>query len=152
VIILDAYALIAALVAEPAQVDVEPLLRDPAGAAIASVNFGECIDVLTRVRAIPSETVHERVGWLEAGGLFVVPVDRELATSAGEVRARRYHRRNRPLSMADCIALVLAQRESARLATADPHLAAAARDEGVVIIALPDSRGVRPAIAGTQEE
>jgi hypothetical protein len=54
--------------------------------------------------------------------------------------------------MADCIALALVKRESGRLATADPHLAAVALAEHVALIPLPDSRGVRPEVNVAQEE
>jgi PIN domain nuclease of toxin-antitoxin system len=152
VIVLDAYAVIAYLADEPAASDVEPLLLDRnSHPSITAVNYAECLDVLTRVHAKPGEEVRERLGWLEVGGLAIVPVDRELALLAGDLRARSYDRRERPVTMADCVALALAKREGAPVATADPHLALAATDEGVDVIPLPDSRGVRPRVIEQKE-
>ena len=47
------------------------------------------------------------------------------------------------MSLADCVALATAAAARA-IATADPPLAAAARAEGIDVIALPDSEGRAP--------
>lgn len=75
--------------------------------------------------------------------LKVIPVSGELAWSAAHLRARHYHRRDRPLSLADCIALATSI-EFGGLATADALLAQVARDEGVDVVGLPNSEGVVP--------
>ncbi len=61
-----------------------------------------------------------------------------------ELRAKHYHRERRPVSIADCICLATALRLKEDLATTDPALAAVAREEGVTVVALPDSSGQRP--------
>ena len=75
--------------------------------------------------------------------LKVISVSGELAWSAAHLRARHYHRRDRPLSLADCIALATSI-EFGGLATADALLAQVARDEGVDVVGLPNSEGVVP--------
>jgi PIN domain nuclease of toxin-antitoxin system len=139
--VLDAYALIAALVGERARAQVEPLLR---GGVVCAPNLAEVLDVCVRVHRNDEAEVRERIHWLTNGGLEVAAADAGLALSAGSVRARHYRRRTCEVSLGDCFALALAHRRSAPLATADPDLAAAARSERVEILALPDSRGRRP--------
>ena len=125
--------------------DVEQLLRDPDDStSITAVNLAEVIDVLVRGHGNPLEDVRERLDWLMASGLEVRAVDRSIGILAGELRSRFYHRQHRPLSLADCIALAEAVAASDALATSDPPLAAAARELGVRVHALPDARGVLP--------
>jgi predicted nucleic acid-binding protein len=81
---------------------------------------------------------------LEAGGLLVVEVDSDIGLAAGQLHARHYDRRTRPLSLADCVALATAAELEDALATSDPPLAEAARTEQVLVIGLPDSQGRRP--------
>jgi predicted nucleic acid-binding protein len=121
------------------------LLRDADDpATITAANLAEVIDVLVRGHGNPLADVRERLDWLLASGLEVRAVDRSLGLLAGELRARFYHRQRRPLSLADCIALAAAFAASDALATSDPPLATAARELGVRVHALPDSRGLRP--------
>jgi hypothetical protein len=51
------------------------------------------------------------------------------------------HRTSRPVSLADCVAAATARQVGRPLATADPHLLDMCGDEGIAVIALPDSRG-----------
>jgi PIN domain nuclease of toxin-antitoxin system len=139
--VVDAYALVAALVGEPARAVVEPLL---ATAAVSAPNLAEVLDVCVRVHDNEDGVVRERIRWLTAGGLEVVPLDGALALAAGTVRARRYRRRSCEVSLGDCFAAALAQARGAPLATADPQLASVAWAEGVEVIPLPDTRGRRP--------
>ncbi len=125
--------------------DVEHMLRDLADpTTITAANLAEVIDVLARGHGNPIDAVRERLDWLVASGLEVRAVDRSLGLLAGELRARLYHRQHRPLSLADCIALAAAVAAPDALATSDPPLAAAARELGVLVHALPDARGLRP--------
>jgi PIN domain nuclease of toxin-antitoxin system len=140
-VVLDAYAVIAALVGEKARSQVEPLIED---GLICAPNLTEVLDVCVRVHGNDEPTVRERIGWLITGGLDVIPLDAGLALVAGSLRARYYHRRRCEISQGDCYALALAQRRRLALATADPDLASTARTEGVDVVALPDSRGKRP--------
>lgn len=139
--ILDAYALIAALVGERARVDVEPLL--PAG-VVCAPNLAEVVDVCVRVHGNAERIVRERLGWLITGGLEVAALDAAVALDAGGLRAKHYRRRHCEVSQGDCFALALAKRRGLGLATADPDLAAVARAEDVELVGLPDSRGKRP--------
>jgi len=140
-IILDAYAVIAALIGEGARTAVQPLI--PTG-LVSAPNVAEIVDVCVRVHANEERVVRERIRWLIAGGLEIVPLEADLALAAGALRARHYRRRHREISQGDCFALALAIQRQARLATADPDLASVARVEDVEVLGLPDSRGRRP--------
>jgi predicted nucleic acid-binding protein len=146
--ILDAQAVVAALVGEPAAGEVEGLLRGSDGPPrISAVNAAGVIDVLVRYRSQGIERVEERLDWLIAGGLQVTAVDDGIARRAGAIRARHYHARRCPISLADCLALVTALALDDVLATSDPHLLDTATAEGCRVRALPDSRGVKHAAA-----
>ena len=100
--------------------------------------------MLTRIyHRAPARTLDALV-LLESGGLRVASVDADIGIAAGNLHARHYDRKTSPLSMADCVALATSLSLAQPLATSDPALAAAARVEGVAIIALPDARGRRP--------
>lgn len=140
-VVLDAYTVIAALVGEAARRDVEPHL---ATGCICTPNLGEVLDVCVRVHGNAEPDVRERIDWLVAGGLEAVPLDLALALAAGDLRARRYRKRECEISMGDCVAAALARSRGQPLATSDPHLARAAWAEGIRVLPLPDSRGRRP--------
>lgn len=140
-VVLDAYAVVAALVGERARADVEPLL--PKG-VLSAPNAAEVLDVCVRVHANDKRVVRERIGWLVTGGLELAPLDPDLALAAGALRARHYRKRDCEISHGDCFALALAKQRKAPLATADPDLASVARAEDVEVFGLPDSRGRRP--------
>lgn len=143
--VLDASALIVALLGEPARDEVEAILRSKEDRPkVSAVNLAEVIDNLTRVAGRPLERVEESLDWLRAGGLEVVPVTEAIGRSAGELRAAHYHRVDNPLSLADCIALATSQSLSDALATSDGPLARTARRVGLGVVALPDSNGHRP--------
>jgi len=145
--VLDAQAVVAAFVGEPAAGEVEVLLRGGDGPPrISAANVAEIIDVLGRFRSQGVELVVERLDWLIAGGLQVTAVDDGIARRAGAIRARRYHARQRPISLADCLALATALALDDVLATSDPHLLDTATAEGYRVRALPDSRGVKHAV------
>jgi PIN domain nuclease of toxin-antitoxin system len=139
--VLDAYALVAALVGERARSEVEPLIKS---AVVSAANVAEVVDVCVRVHGNEERTVRERVGWLVSGGLEIAALEEQLALRAGALRVRHYRRRHCEISLCDCFALAVAAQRQLPLATADPDLALAARAEGVRVIALPDSRGNRP--------
>lgn len=141
--VLDAYAVIAALMDEPAQPAMEPLLREGAP-KLSAVNLAEVLDHVVRVRGQSFDDVTERLYWLGAGGLEIVDTRLEIAAGAGYFRARHYHHRDRDLSMADCFALATASVLEEPLATADPVIAAVASYEDIELIPLPDSAGRRP--------
>jgi PIN domain nuclease of toxin-antitoxin system len=140
-VVLDAYAVIAALVGERARAEVEPLLKD---GLVCAPNLAEVLDVCVRVHGNEERSVRERVGWLVTGGLEIAPLESAMALNAGALHAKHYRRRHFEVSQGDCFALALAKHRTLALATADPDLAAAARAEGVKVIGLPDSNGKRP--------
>jgi len=143
--VLDAQAIVALLIGEPAAEEVEALLRNRADPPrINAVNLGEVVDVLARHRGLGLAAITEKLNWLEAGGLEVVAVDGRTGRLAGELHARHDDRATRAVSMANCLALATASLLGERLATSDPHLAEVARIEGSEVIALPDARGRRP--------
>jgi len=143
--VFDAQAIVAFLVGEPAAAEVESRLRDPDDRSLVSAaSVAEIIDVTTRLMSIDTDAINERLDWLGASGLFTIDVDDRIARLAGELRARHYDRRTRPVSLGDCLALATALREGETLASADPALIATTSDEGGAIAPLLDSRGVRP--------
>lgn len=143
--VLDAQAVVALLLGEPAADEVAALIRDAGHpASISALNVAEVVDVLVRVMGRTHEEVIEKLDWLSAGGLVVTPVDETIGRIAGRIHAMRYHRRERPLSMADCIALASAITHHEPIATSDPPLAATATAEGCDVVPLPDSQGRRP--------
>lgn len=143
--LLDAQAVVAGLLGEPAAQEVATLLRDSDDQPrLSAASMAEVIDVLVRGRSLEPAAVNEKLDWLTLGGLQIVPVDEQVGRLAGALRARHYERRNRPLSLGDCLTLATARFIGDSLATADAPLAAVARLEGVVVVALPNSSGVRP--------
>jgi PIN domain nuclease of toxin-antitoxin system len=140
-VVLDAYAVIAALVGERARTEVEPLLKD---GVVCAPNVAEVLDVCVRVHGNEEQIVRERVSWLLSGGLEIVALEPAVALDAGALRAKHYRRRHCEVSHGDCFALALAKHRGLALATADPDLATVARAEQVELIGLPDSRGKRP--------
>jgi len=142
VIVLDAYALGALLLDEPAAAEVEAMLRDDE-AGISSVNLAEALDVALRIYGLPGDRVREALDPLLAASVAVLwPTERE-AWRAAEIRSRHYHRRTNPLSLADCLLLATVTHADG-VATADPGVARVARDEGIHLVPLPDSSGRRP--------
>jgi predicted nucleic acid-binding protein len=127
VILLDAYAVIAFLQADPhVGPEVRQLVAPGTGApqqaaAITTVNAAEVLDHLIRIRrADPDEAVLD----LEQLGLHTIVVDEQIGLHAGLLRARHYHARTRQVSLADCIAAaaVLLAPDVDALATADADL------------------------------
>ena len=136
--ILDAYAVIAYLRAEPAATEVKPLLKRP-GAALTTVGVAEVLDHLIRIVGVDEEDATLDVAQL--GLLDGIPVSPTLGAAAGRLRARRYHRSRCTVSMADCIAAEAARARDAPLATSDPHLLELCHAEEIAHIALPGSDG-----------
>jgi PIN domain nuclease of toxin-antitoxin system len=138
-ILLDAYAVIAYLRGEPhAGAEVRSLLSD---GAITAVNAAEVLDHLVRVQGAGEAEAALDVAQL---GLQIIDVDEEIATRAGLFRARHYHRTDRAVSLADCVAAAAALIDPRldALATSDPHLLDLLQAEGGGVQPLPDRRGV----------
>jgi PIN domain nuclease of toxin-antitoxin system len=132
--VLDAYALIAFLLDEPAAPDVERLLR-AGDTAITSINYGEALDRLVRGRNMPPELVRPTLASLLEARVEQIDVDFRLASAATLLRAAHYHRTQRPLSLADCICLTAARRGD-RVATADAPMLETADAEGIATVPL----------------
>ncbi len=139
---LDAQGLIALFKAEPAAMQVELLIR-AGDAKICTLNLAEVLDILVRRDGFSENEIRGLVDPLLQKEVQALPVTTELAFSAAMLRSRHYHRRDRPLSLADCVALA-ASLDVGRLATADALLAQIAREEGVEVAGLPNALGIVP--------
>jgi PIN domain nuclease of toxin-antitoxin system len=140
--VLDAYAIIAYLRAEPSAAEVAGLLRGPT--QLTAVNAAEVCDQMVRVIGSEPDAIEADLALLGHAGMALVLVSPEMAIEAGRIRARRYHRERTAVSLADCIAASAALTFQQPLATADPALADVVRAEGGDIYPLPDSKGRRP--------
>lgn len=141
-ILLDAYALIAAATGEAAAGEVADLLR-AGDCAITTANLAEVYDQLVRRVGLDPDDVEGHVQPLLDHSLVLLALEREQAKRAGLLRARYYRRRTAELSLADCI-LLASLDEGDMVATADPPLARTARRLDRAVVALPDSRRQRP--------
>jgi len=138
VTVLDAFAVVALLRGEPAADAVRPLLDDD-DAALTAFGLAEVVDHLVRVVGAPDEDAVLDIAQL--GLMDAIPVDADLALDAALLRARHYHRTDRAVSLADCVAAEAARARGSDLATADPHLLDLCRDERIAVIPLADSTG-----------
>lgn len=134
-ILLDAYALVAVLTRGPALDQVTSLLRR-GGLGIPTLNLAEVLDVAERVKGLPAEVAWGGIEPLLGNAIAPIPLTLEIAREAASVRARHYHGKRRPLSLADCVLLASGD-DGDRLATADPHILAVAPEEGLSPIGLP---------------
>lgn len=142
-ILLDAYALIAFLVDEPAAPEVGDLLRDGA-CSITTVNLAETVDIATRARGLDPVDVRGVVEILVASRrLGFVELSANVAWRAAALRRTHYTRRTCEISLADSFLLATAGSDDS-IATADPSVVDVARAEGLTVAPLPDSSGRRP--------
>lgn len=140
--ILDAYAVLALLKGEPAAPLVRRLLASSAPRpALTAIGIAEVLDHLVRIEAATEEDA--ALDLAQLGLAESANVDAPVATRAGLLRARHYHRRTRAVSLADCIAAEVARADGAALVTADPHLLELCQEEGIDTVVLPDSGGRR---------
>lgn len=138
--VLDAYAVLAFLKDEPAAARVAELFEIEPLPALTALGVAEVLDHLVRLVGVDEEDAVldlAQLGLAEAFG-----VDADLASRAGRLRARHYHRSNRAISLADCVAAEIARREGRPLVTSDQHLLDTCHDEGITFEALPDTSGV----------
>ncbi|HXS66810.1 MAG TPA: PIN domain-containing protein [Streptosporangiaceae bacterium] len=141
-IVLDAYAVIAYLRAEPCGAEVAELLREPT--LLTAVNAAEICDQMSRVFGADPDTIEADLALLTLADMTIVPVTAEIGLEAGRIRARRYHRQHAAVSLADCVAAATSLLGRHILATADPALAEVTRAEGGSVYPLPDSKGQLP--------
>jgi predicted nucleic acid-binding protein len=72
-----------------------------------------------------------------------VAIDSWVGGQGGRLRARYYHRTRCAVSMADCLAAVVARERAVPLATSDSHLLDVCHAESIDVIVLPRSNGTR---------
>ena len=133
-VVLDSSAVTALLLDEPGAETVEMLVRT-AEARMVTVSAAEVVDVLVRVHRGDPDRITVQVEELLSSVVKPIDASVELASRAGELRARLYDRRTRRLSIADCFVLAIAGTDD-RIATTDATLAAVARDEGLQVVVL----------------
>jgi PIN domain nuclease of toxin-antitoxin system len=138
-VLLDANALLAVLLAEPAMDRVLLLLRE-GRAAMTGANIAEVFDVGIRRKGLSSARMAELVDPLFEGHIASIPVEPGLARRAGELRAAHCHRSKRRISLADAV-LLAAAGSADRVATADSAVLALAAELGIATIELPPSSG-----------
>ncbi len=138
-IILDSYAVLALLKGEPAAIPVRDLLAHQEEALLTALGVAEVVDQLVRVTGVSEDNA--ALDLAQLGLADGIPVDADLGLRAGLLRARQYHRRDRAVSLADCVAAETARTQHGPVATADPHLLDMCRDEAIGRIALPESSG-----------
>lgn len=136
--VLDAYALIALTLDEPAAEEVARLLTT-GDVAVTSLNYGEVLDQLVRARRVPEPRVRAVLEPLLDAPLARVDVGFGLVGRAVRLRAAHYHRERSRLSLADCVCLAAADGASGAVATADGAMLAAAESEGIATVALASS-------------
>jgi ribonuclease VapC len=115
--VLDSFAVLALLGNEPGSDEVAAVLRrvqeKTARVLMSWVNVGEVAYIIQRRWG--KARVHRALGTLEATGITLVGVGRELALKAAEIKARH------SLAYADAFAAALAMQEDAVLITGDPE-------------------------------
>lgn len=133
--LLDAYALIAFIVGGPATAEVRGILRE-GGAAVATANLAEALDVSARVYGLSIDQALEPLEPLFSGALDEIPLDGVRARRAATIRSSHYSRRDRPISLGDSI-LLASGSAGDRIATADHHVLEIAAIEGLEPVPLP---------------
>jgi len=138
VTVLDAYAVLAYLRNELAARDVGPVLVS-GDCLVTATCVAEVTDQMVRLHNVDARTAASYLAQLPLRD--AVPLDAALGASAGQLRARHYHRTRRSVSMADCVSAAAAHQLDEPLATSDPALLDMCHDEGISTIVLPGSDG-----------
>jgi len=138
-VLLDANALLAVLMTEPAMERVLSLIRQ-GNTAMTGVNIAEVFDVGVRRKGLSPTRMTELVEPLFEGLIACVPVDPSLAGPAGLLRGGQYHRSRSRISLADAV-LLAAARPTDKVATSDSGVLEVAADLGIETIELPSSSG-----------
>lgn len=142
-ILLDSYALIAFLAGERAAPEVRALLRS-GDCALSTAQLAETLDVLVRVLGADRRHVDRVLDPLLLSEIDLVDVGEPEARGGASLRHRHYRRSEAELSLADCLLLATAVLRGATVATSDPPLAVATRNEQLRVEALPDRQGRLP--------
>lgn len=138
-LILDAYAVLALLKGEAAAPTVRRLLASEPMPALTAIGVAEVLDHVVRLEGATEEDT--ALDLAQLGLAEPSPVDATLATLAGLLRARHYHRTTRAVSLADCVAAEATRAAGSALVTADPHLLDLCHEERISTVVLPDSGG-----------
>lgn len=136
-VLLDAYALLAFFKNEKAADEVAALLRRES--AVSAVNLAEVSDHLIRIQHCEPEFAKLQIARLLQTNMLVIPLDEQLASRVGEIRAHFYEARACALSMADCCAMATALVHEIPLATSDPAILSVMRTLGGQLVELPGS-------------
>ncbi len=122
--VLDSYAILAFLFQESGHETVVALFEKAAEAdtdlLIAAPNWAEVRYMVER--KLGAAQWHETRTKLLGLPIEVVPVDRDLAELAGEIKATR------KMSLADCFAAALAKQKKLEIHTGDPEFKAVERE------------------------
>ena len=137
-IVLDASCLVSLLRGEPGQNEVAGALAGECG--MNALNRAEVIDRLARHGAPADDVAAD----LDTLGIAFQPLTVELADRAAVLHSRYYHRVDRPLSLADCVALATAIAARSALATSDAHLATTCVEVGCEVVEVANSMGHYP--------
>lgn len=135
--LLDANALVAVILGEPAEKPVLGLLRE-GNTAMTAANLVEVYDISIRREGLAASRVAEVVEPLFEGPIEPIAVDAGLARRAAEIRFDHYHRATRALSLADVV-LLAAARSGDRIASSDGDVLVVAAALGIETIELPPS-------------
>lgn len=127
-LLLDASVLIAFLASDPAAALIGELLRERKS-AIATLNLAEVVDVFGRRSPSGYAEAQRAIEPLVAEVIALRPLTPAVAWRAAQVRIAHYNRRDRPLSMADCV-LVASAEQGDTLATTDSDLLEVIAAEG----------------------
>jgi PIN domain nuclease of toxin-antitoxin system len=138
VITLDASCLVSVFRGEPGSSDVVAAMTEQC--IMNVLNRAEVIDQLSR-RGATADVVSAELDTL---GIDFEPLSIDLADTAGRLRSRHYHRSQRPLSMADCVALATALESGSAVATSDVHLATTCVEVGCPVVEIANSKGAYP--------
>lgn len=138
-IILDAYAVLALLKGESAAPHVRDLLRDDGSSRLTALGVAEVIDHLVRLCGADEDAA--ALDLAQLGLADAAPIDAATPMQAGLLRARHYHRRDRAVSLADCMAAATARAHGTAVASSDQHLLDLCHDERIHVVVLPDSGG-----------
>jgi PIN domain nuclease of toxin-antitoxin system len=139
VTVLDAFAVLALLKDEPAAANVATLLAAEPRPALTALGVAEVLDHLVRLMGADEEEAALDLAQLGLADAHVV--DGDVAGRSGRLRARRYHRRDCAISLADCVAAEVARQLGTPLATSDPHLLDTCHAEAIPYLVLPDASG-----------
>ncbi|MDP3880197.1 MAG: type II toxin-antitoxin system VapC family toxin [Dehalococcoidales bacterium] len=115
--VLDSYALLAYLEAEPGSDRIRELLEAAKDRkchlCMCVVNMGEVMYIVERERGLPK--AQETLGRIDELPIEIVNVDRPLTLAAAHLKT------DYPIAYADCFAAALSQLKDATLVTGDPE-------------------------------